>query len=273
MPARHGARLARGVGEAARRETAGRFRLHATLRGDDQRGRSTSSRGVNRETPLAGLHWFHRPRRDDQSAQHRPASAPSAAASRCSTAWPTRARRFIERYGKRGRAAIAPPIRRMLAGRRSGRRGAPMRRASRATTRSLSLYWLVTGQDRRRHIALWRIEPARPHGSAAAVDGREVPGSSSEGKTKEKARSSPGSSPNLAVLSADYFRRAGGLRSSALEVRASRLVGGKPVYAAAEFRRSLAAAARARDAAMVAGREVRRLRAAAGKARWAAGAP
>ena len=78
-----------------------------------------------------------------------------------------------------------------------------------------------------------------------------------ERRSGKKGALVPGQLADLAVLSADYF--------SVPEEEIKRLesvltlVGGKPVYAAAEFARARAAAA-ARHAAMVAGREVRRLR-------------
>jgi predicted amidohydrolase YtcJ len=201
------------------------FRLHATY--DETITRALDVfEAVNREAPLAGLHWFidHAetitPRNIERiralgggiAVQHRMAY---------------QGERFIERYGKE-RAAIAPPIRRMLAA------GVPVGAGTDATRVAsynpfVSLYWLVAGRtvggteiykdkmERMEALRLWTA------GSAWF--------SSEEAK---KGALVPGQLADLAVLSADYF--------SVPEEEIKRLesvltlIGGKAVHAAAEFR-------------------------------------
>jgi predicted amidohydrolase YtcJ len=203
------------------------FRLHATY--DETITRALDVfEAVNREVPLAGLHWFidHAetitPRNIDRiralgggiAVQHRMAY---------------QGERFIARYGKE-RAAESPPIRRMLAA------GVPVGAGTDATRVAsynpfVSLYWLVTGKtvggtamypeenrlDRMQALRLWTASSAWF--------------SSEDGK---KGALVPGQLADLAVLSADYF--------SVPEDEIKRLesvltmVGGNVVYAAAEFR-------------------------------------
>ena len=203
------------------------FRLHATY--DETITRALDVfEAVNREVPLAGLHWFidHAetitPRNIDRiralgggiAVQHRMAY---------------QGERFIARYGKE-RAAESPPIRRMLAA------GVPVGAGTDATRVAsynpfVSLYWLVTGKtvggtamypeenrlDRMQALRLWTASSAWF--------------SSEDGK---KGALVPGQLADLAVLSADYF--------SVPEEEIKRLesvltiVGGNVVYAAAEFR-------------------------------------
>ena len=225
MPARMGPDLRAVVKLLA--ENRWPFRLHATY--DETITRALDVfEAVNREAPLAGLHWFidHAetitPRSIDRiralgggiAVQHRMAY---------------QGERFIERYGKE-RAAIAPPIRRMLGA------GVPVGAGTDATRVAsynpfVSLYWLVTGKtvggtslygeanrlERMEALRLWTV------GSAWF--------SSEESK---KGALVPGQLADLAVLSADYFS----VPQDEIKRLESvlTLVGGKPVYAAAEFR-------------------------------------
>ncbi|HJY75106.1 MAG TPA: amidohydrolase, partial [Burkholderiales bacterium] len=203
------------------------FRLHATY--DETIGRALDVyEAVNREVPLAGLHWFidHAetitPRNIDRIArlgggiaiQHRMAF---------------QGERFIDRYGKT-KAAESPPVRRMLAA------GVPVGAGTDATRVAsynpfISLYWLVTGKtvggtplypeanrlDRMEALRLWTAAGAWF--------------SSEEGK---KGALVPGQFADLAVLSADYFS-VPEEEIKALESVLT-LVGGKVVYATDEFR-------------------------------------
>jgi predicted amidohydrolase YtcJ len=201
------------------------FRLHATY--DETITRALNVfESVDREVPLAGLHWFidHAetisPRNIERiralgggiAVQHRMAF---------------QGEHFIERYGA-AQAEQSPPIRRMLAA------GVPVGAGTDATRVAsynpfVSLYWLVAGKtvggtalynenrlDRMEALRLWTV------GSAWF--------SSEEGR---KGALVPGQLADLAVLSADYF--------SVPEEEIKRLesvltlVGGKPVYATAEF--------------------------------------
>jgi hypothetical protein len=200
------------------------FRLHATY--DETITRALNVfESVDREVPLAGLHWFidHAetisPRNIERiralgggiAVQHRMAF---------------QGEHFIARYGA-AKAAESPPIKLMLAA------GVPVGAGTDATRVAsynpfVSLYWLVAGRtvggtqlykdrmDRMEALRRWTV------GSSWF--------SSEEGK---KGALVPGQLADLAVLSADYF--------SVPEEDIKRLesvltfVGGKPVYAAAEF--------------------------------------
>ena len=200
------------------------FRLHATY--DETITRALDVfEAVNREVPLHGLHWFidHAetisPRNIDRiralgggiAIQHRMAF---------------QGEHFIARYGA-AKAEQSPPIKRMLAA------GVPVGAGTDATRVAsynpfVSLYWLVAGKtvggaslykdriDRMEALRLWTV------GSAWF--------SNEQGR---KGALVPGQLADLAVLSADYF--------SVPEEEIKRLesvltlVGGKPVYAAAEF--------------------------------------
>jgi predicted amidohydrolase YtcJ len=203
------------------------FRLHATY--DETIGRALDVyEAVNREVPFAGLHWFidHAetitPRNIDRiralgggiAVQHRMAY---------------QGERFIERYGKE-RAAIAPPIGRMLAA------GVPVGAGTDATRVAsynpfVSLYWLITGKTvggtslynddnrltRMEALRLWTV------GSAWFSSEQD-----------KKGALIPGQLADLAVLSADYFA----VPDDEIKRLESVLtmVGGKVVHAAAEFR-------------------------------------
>jgi predicted amidohydrolase YtcJ len=202
------------------------FRLHATY--DETITRALDVfEAVDREIPLAGMHWFidHAetisPRNIDRiralgggiAIQHRMAY---------------QGERFIERYG-RAKAEQSPPVKRMLAA------GVPLGAGTDATRVAsynpfVSLYWLITGKtvggtplytdanrlDRMDALRLWTA------GSAWF--------SSEQGR---KGALAPGQLADLAVLSADYFS----IPDEDIKRLESvlTLVGGKAVHAAAEF--------------------------------------
>src|SRR5712692_8008444 len=203
------------------------FRLHATYDQTIERALDVYE-AVDREVPFEGLHWIidHAetisPRNIDRvralgggiAVQHRMAYQGET---------------FIDRYGKM-QAEHSPPITRMLAA------GAPVGAGTDATRVAsynpfVSLYWLISGRtvggtqvytdanrlERMEALRLWTV------GSSWF--------SSEDGK---KGALAPGQLADCAVLSADYFsipeEEIKGLESVLT------LVGGKPVYAAAEFK-------------------------------------
>jgi predicted amidohydrolase YtcJ len=203
------------------------FRLHATY--DQTIARALNVfEAVNREVPFNGLRWIidHAetvsPRNIDRiralgggiAVQHRMAYQGET---------------FINRYGK-AQAGESPPIRRMLAS------GVPVGAGTDATRVAsynpfVSLYWLISGKtvggtqmytdanrlERMQALRLWTV------GSSWF--------SSEDGK---KGALAPGQLADLAVLSADYFS----IPEEEIKSLESVLtfVGGKPVYAAAEFK-------------------------------------
>jgi len=202
------------------------FRMHATY--DETITRALDVfEAVDREVPLAGMHWFidHAetisPRNIDRiralgggiAIQHRMAY---------------QGERFIERYGK-AKAEQSPPVKRMLAA------GVPLGAGTDATRVAsynpfVSLYWLITGKtvggtplytDANR---LERMEALRLWTASSAWF------SSEQGR---KGALVPGQLADLAVLSADYFS----IPDEDIKRLESvlTLVGGRAVHAAAEF--------------------------------------
>ena len=203
------------------------FRLHATY--DETIARALNVyEAVNREVPFDGLHWIidHAetisPRNIDRihalgggiAVQHRMAYQGET---------------FIGRYGK-AQADKSPPVKRMLAA------GVPVGAGTDATRVAsynpfVSLYWLVSGKtvggaqmypganrfERVEALRLWTV------GSSWF--------SSEDGK---KGALAPGQLADCAVLSADYFS----IPEDSIKDLESVLtiLGGKPVYAAAEFK-------------------------------------
>jgi predicted amidohydrolase YtcJ len=202
------------------------FRMHATY--DETIARALNVfEAVDREVPLAGLHWFidHAetisPRNIDRiralgggiAIQHRIAY---------------QGERFIERYGK-AKAEQSPPVKRMLAA------GVPLGAGTDATRVAtynpfVSLYWLVTGKTvggttlYTEANRLERMEALRLWTASSAWF------SSEQGK---KGALVPGQLADLAALSADYFS----IPDEDIKRLESvlTLVGGKAVHAAAEF--------------------------------------
>ncbi len=202
------------------------FRMHATY--DETITRALDVfEAVDREIPLAGMHWFidHAetisPRNIDRiralgggiAIQHRMAY---------------QGERFIERYGK-AKAEQSPPVKRMLAA------GVPLGAGTDATRVAsynpfVSLYWLITGKtvggtplyaDANR---LERMEALRLWTASSAWF------SSEQGR---KGALVAGQLADLAVLSADYFSIPDEDIKSLESVLT--LVGGKTVHAAGEF--------------------------------------
>jgi len=203
------------------------FRLHATYDETIERALDVYET-VDREVPFDGLHWIidHAetisPRNIDRiralgggiAVQHRMAYQGET---------------FVDRYGI-AQAEHSPPIKGMLAA------GVPVGAGTDATRVAsynpfVSLYWLISGRtvggttlypaakrfERMEALRLWTV------GSSWF--------SSEDGK---KGALAPGQLADCAVLSADYFsipeEDIKGLESVLT------IVGGKPVYAAAEFR-------------------------------------
>jgi len=202
------------------------FRLHATY--DETISRALDVfEAVNRDVPLKGLHWFI-----DHAETITPRNIERIRALEGGIAVQHRmafqGEYFLERYGPE-KANDAPPIRRMLAA------GVPVGAGTDATRVAsynpfVSLYWLVAGKtvggariysesnrmDRMEALELWT------HGSAWFSNEQD-----------RKGRLVPGMLADLAVLSADYFSVAEEQIKSLESVLT--LVGGKPVYAKAEF--------------------------------------
>ncbi len=202
------------------------FRMHATY--DETITRALDVfEAVDREIPLAGMHWFidHAetisPRNIDRiralgggiAIQHRMAY---------------QGERFIERYGK-AKAEQSPPVKRMLAA------GVPLGAGTDATRVAsynpfVSLYWLITGKTvggtplYTEANRLERVEALRLWTASSAWF------SSEQGR---KGALVPGQLADLAVLSADYFS----IPDEDIKRLESilTLVGGKTVHAAAEF--------------------------------------
>jgi predicted amidohydrolase YtcJ len=203
------------------------FRLHATYDQTIERA-LTVYEAVNREVPFGGLHWIidHAetisPRNVDRiralgggiAVQHRMAYQGET---------------FIGRYGM-AQAGESPPIKRMLAA------GVPVGAGTDATRVAsynpfVSLYWLISGKtvggtqiypganrlERMDALRLWTV------GSSWF--------SSEDGK---KGALAPGQLADCAVLSADYFSIPEEDIKSLESVLT--IVGGKPVYAAAEYK-------------------------------------
>src|SRR6266567_7272802 len=203
------------------------FRLHATY--DETITRALNVfETVDREIPLKGLHWFI-----DHAETISPRNFERIRALEGGIAVQHRmayqGEYFVDRYGQ-AKAAHSPPIGQMLSA------GVPVGAGTDATRVAsynpfVSLYWLVTGRtmggtpmysdanrlDRMEALRLWT------HGSAWF--------SNEQG---QKGALVAGQLADLAVLSADYF--------SVAEEEIKRLesvltiVGGKTVYAAAEFK-------------------------------------
>jgi hypothetical protein len=202
------------------------FRLHATY--DESITRALDVyEDVNREIPLAGLHWFidHAETISGRNID-RIAALGGGIAIQHRMAF--QGEYFRDRYGA---AALrrTPPIREML------RAGLPVGAGTDATRVAtynpfVSLYWLVTGKtvgglsmydesnrlDRMEALRLWTV-------------------GSSWFSTEESGKGAivAGQLADLAVLSADYFA-APDEEIKQLESVLT-IVGGKPVYAAEEY--------------------------------------
>jgi predicted amidohydrolase YtcJ len=202
------------------------FRLHATY--DETISRALDVfEAVNREVPLKGLHWmFDHAETITQRNIDRIRALEGGVAVQHRMAF--QGEYFLDRYGAE-KAGHAPPIRRML------QTGIPVGAGTDATRVAsynpfVSLYWLVAGRtvggaqiysgdnrmSREEALRLWT------HGSAWFSNEQATKGTLEPGKVAD-----------LAVLSADYFSVAEE-RIKSLESVLT-LLGGRPVYAAAEF--------------------------------------
>lgn len=202
------------------------FRIHATY-DESIRRMLDVIESVHREVPLTGLHWLI-----DHAETISPRSIERIAAMGGGIAIQHRmafqGEYFINRYGAEA-AAEAPPLRRILEA------GVPLGAGTDATRVAsynpfVSLYWLVSGRtvggtslygarnrlDRREALRLWT------EGSAwfSSEDGR-------------KGALVPGQLADFAVLSEPYFDMPEADIRHLQSVLTA--VGGKPVYAAAEF--------------------------------------
>ncbi|MBX9904015.1 MAG: amidohydrolase [Burkholderiales bacterium] len=202
------------------------FRIHATY-DESIRRMLDVIESVHREIPLTGLHWIidHAETIGERSIE-RIAALGGGIAIQHRMAF--QGEYFSDRYGAAA-AAASPPIRRMLAA------GVPVGAGTDATRVAsynpfVSLWWLVSGRtvggtvlygesnrlDRREALRLWT------EGSAwfSSEDGR-------------KGALLPGQLADFAVLSAPYFDMPEAEIRNLQSVLTA--VGGKPVYAAAEF--------------------------------------
>ncbi len=203
------------------------FRLHATYDQTIERA-LTVYEAVNREVPFDGLHWIidHAETISPRNIERiRALGGGIAVQHRMAYQGET----FMGRYGK-AKTEESPPIKRMLAA------GVPVGAGTDATRVAsynpfVSLYWLISGKTvggTQMYTAanrLERMEALRLWTAGSSWF------SSEDGK---KGALAPGQLADCAVLSADYFsipeEDIKGLESVLT------LVGGMPVYAAAEFK-------------------------------------
>ena len=202
------------------------FRLHATYDETITRALGVYEK-VNREVPLAGLHWFiDHAETISQRNMDRIAALGGGIAIQHRMAF--QGEYFRDRYGVSA-LRRTPPIREML---RTGLAVGAGTDATRVASYNpfVSLYWLVTGKtvgglamydednrlERTEALKLWTV-------------------GSSWFSTEHGAKGSivPGQLADMAVLSADYFS----VPDEEIKHLESVLtiVGGKPVYAAEEF--------------------------------------
>ena len=202
------------------------FRMHATYNESITRALNVFE-SVNREIPLAGLHWFidHAETIDARNIDRIKALGGGIAIQHRMA---YQGEYFVERYGA-AKAGNSPPVRQMLAA------GVPVGAGTDATRVAsynpwVSLYWLVAGRtvgglqlydqrsklDRTTALRLWT------EGSAWF--------SSEDGK---KGRLVAGQLADVAVLSADYFQ----VPDEAIKDITSILtvVGGRVVHGAGPF--------------------------------------
>jgi predicted amidohydrolase YtcJ len=202
------------------------FRMHATY--DETISRALNVyEEVNREIPLDGLHWFfdHCETISDRNIE-RIKSLGGGIAVQNRMAF--QGEYFVERYGAK-QAKRTPPIQRML------EMGVPVGAGTDATRVSsynpfLSLYWLVTGKT----IGGLSLYPENNRlDRAKALELYTVGSSWFSTEDGKKGSLAQGQLADLAILSSDYFS----IREEEIKNLESVLtiVGGKVVYAAAEF--------------------------------------
>jgi len=202
------------------------FRLHSTYDETIERALNIYEE-VNRDMPFDGLHWFfdHCETITDRNIERVKALGGGIAVQ---NRMAFQGEYFVERYGAQ-QARRTPPIRRML------EMGVPVGAGTDATRVSsynpfLSLYWLITGKT----IGGLSLYPEENRFDRAEALKLYTLGSSwfstEDGK---KGALIPGQLADLAVLSADYFS----IPDEEIKELESvlTLVGGKVVYAAADF--------------------------------------
>jgi predicted amidohydrolase YtcJ len=204
------------------------FRLHATYNETIDRA-LTVYEEVNREIPFDGLHWFfdHCETISDRNIERVKALGGGIAVQ---NRMAFQGEYFVERYGSE-QARRTPPIRRML------EMGVPVGAGTDATRVSsynpyLSLYWLVTGKTVG-GLRLYPEENRLDRGEALKLYTLGSSWFSTE--NGKKGALAPGQLADVAVLSADYFS----IPEEEIKQLESVLtiVGGKVVYATAEFSR------------------------------------
>jgi predicted amidohydrolase YtcJ len=202
------------------------FRMHATY--DETISRALNVyEEVSREIPFDGLHWFfdHCETISDRNIERiRSLGGGIAVQNRMAF----QGEYFVERYGTQ-QTKRTPPIQRML------EMGVPVGAGTDATRVSsynpfLSLYWLVTGKT----IGGLSLYPEKNRlDRAKALELYTVGSSWFSTEDGKKGSLAQGQLADLAVLSSDYFS------ISEEEIKnlesVLTIVGGKVVYAAAEF--------------------------------------
>ena len=204
------------------------FRMHATYNETIERALNVYEE-VNREIPFDGLHWFfdHCETITDRNIERVKALGGGIAVQ---NRMAFQGEYFVERYGAQP-AKRTPPIRRML------ELGVPVGAGTDATRVSsynpfLSLYWLITGKT----IGGLSLYPAENRLDREEALKLYTLGSSwFSTEDAKKGALAPGQLADLAVLSADYFS----IPEEQIKQLESVLtvVGGKIVYATAEFSR------------------------------------
>jgi predicted amidohydrolase YtcJ len=203
------------------------FRLHATYDESITRFLDTFEK-VNRDAPLDGLHWFfdHCETISDRSIERVKALGGGIAIQHRMA---FQGEYFVDRYGAKA-AERTPPIRRML------EMGVPVGAGTDATRVAsynpfVSLYWMTTGKTLGglelypEKALLTREEALRLYTQGSTWMSRE------EGK---RGAISPGQLADLVVLTDDYFTVPDEEIKSLESVLT--ILGGKPVYAAEEFK-------------------------------------
>jgi predicted amidohydrolase YtcJ len=202
------------------------FRMHATY--DETISRALNVyEEVNREIPFDGLHWFfdHCETISDRNIE-RIKSLGGGIAVQNRMAF--QGEYFVERFGAH-QAKRTPPIQKML------EMGVPVGAGTDATRVSsynpfLSLYWLVTGKT----IGGLRLYPEKNRfDRAKALELYTVGSSWLSTEDGKKGSLAQGQLADFAVLSSDYFSIPEEEIKSLESVLT--IVGGKVVYAAAEF--------------------------------------
>src|SRR6202030_1197742 len=202
------------------------WRLHATYDETISRALDVFER-VNRDMPIAGLHWFfdHAETISDRSID-RVAALGGGIAVQHRMAY--QGEYFVERYGLDA-AEATPPVAKILA---SGVRTSAGTDATRVASYNpwISLSWLVTG----RTVGGLRIHPQRnclDRETALRLWTEANTWFSGEGGKKGQIK--VGQLADLAVLSDDYFSVADDRIADITSVLT--LLGGKPVHASNEF--------------------------------------